>query len=100
MCKIIELYVSKMKGVTWHDCSFQEKLPAEQLFDRRVLESEPLKPTGLDDTPFTYVEDRKTLEVLATKLKNATEFAVSSHTNSISRCSCFHFIHIKCCFCL
>jgi exosome complex exonuclease RRP6 len=54
----------------------------EQLFDRRVLESEPLKPTALDDTPFTYVEDRKTLEVLATKLKNATEFAVSSHTSS------------------
>ncbi|XP_047045799.1 protein RRP6-like 2 [Lolium rigidum] len=58
-----------------------EKLPAVQLFDRRVLESEPLKPTALDDTPFTYVEDRKTLEVLATKLKNATEFAVDLEHN-------------------
>ena len=67
--------------------SFQEKLPTEQLFDRRVLESELLKPSALDDTPFTYVEDRKTLEVLATKLKNATEFAVRSCTSRISRCS-------------
>lgn len=58
-----------------------EKLPMEQLFDRRVPESEPLKPPALDDTPFTFVEDRKTLEVLATKLKSATEFAVDLEHN-------------------
>ncbi|CAM0956965.1 unnamed protein product [Alopecurus aequalis] len=58
-----------------------ENFPMEQLFDRRVLDSEPLKPSALDDTPFTYVEDRKTLEVLATKLKNATEFAVDLEHN-------------------
>ena len=53
----------------------QEKLPIEQLMDRNV--PEPVKPPALDDTPFTFVEDLKTLEVLATKLKSATEFAVS-----------------------
>uniref|UniRef100_A0ACD5TP73 Uncharacterized protein n=1 Tax=Avena sativa TaxID=4498 RepID=A0ACD5TP73_AVESA len=58
-----------------------EKLPTEQLFDRRVLESEPLKPPVLDDTSFTYVEDRKTLEVLSTRLKSATEFAVDLEHN-------------------
>uniref|UniRef100_A0ACD5TJW2 Uncharacterized protein n=2 Tax=Avena sativa TaxID=4498 RepID=A0ACD5TJW2_AVESA len=58
-----------------------EKLPAEQLFDRRILESEPLKPPALDDTSFTYVEDRKTLEMLAAKLKSATEFAVDLEHN-------------------
>lgn len=74
----------------------------EQLFDRRVPESEPLKPPALDDTPFTFVEDRKTLEVLATKLKSATEFAVSNSTSSISRFSCFHFIEMQhdSCLCL
>ena len=55
----------------------QEKLPIEQLMDRNVPDSEPVKPPALDDTPFTFVEDLKTLEVLATKLKSATEFAVS-----------------------
>ncbi|VAH15874.1 unnamed protein product [Triticum turgidum subsp. durum] len=58
-----------------------EKLPMEQLFDRRVPESEPLKPPALDDTPFTFVEDRKTLEVLVAKLKSATEFAVDLEHN-------------------
>ncbi|KAE8794589.1 protein RRP6-like 1 [Hordeum vulgare] len=58
-----------------------EKLPMEQLFDRRVPESEPLKPPALDDTPFTFVEDRRTLEVLVTKLKSATEFAVDLEHN-------------------
>jgi exosome complex exonuclease RRP6 len=55
----------------------QEKVPIEQLIDRNVPDGEPVKPPALDDTPFTFVEDLKTLEVLATKLKNATEFAVS-----------------------
>lgn len=49
----------------------------EQLVDRDFPESEPIKPPALDDTPFTHVEDLKSLEVLATKLKSATEFAVS-----------------------
>jgi len=55
----------------------QEKLPIEQLIDRNVPYSEPVKPPALGDTPFTFVEDLKTLEVLATKLKSATEFALS-----------------------
>ncbi|KAF0929737.1 hypothetical protein E2562_024429 [Oryza meyeriana var. granulata] len=58
-----------------------EKIPMEQLVDRNVPESEPIKPPALDDTPFTYVEDLKTLEVLATKLKSATEFAVDLEHN-------------------
>ncbi|TVU30605.1 hypothetical protein EJB05_22235 [Eragrostis curvula] len=52
-----------------------EKLPVEQLIDRNIADSEPVKPPALDDTPFTFVDDLKTLEVLATKLKSATEFA-------------------------
>lgn len=55
----------------------QEKIPMEQLVDRDFPESEPIKPPALDDTPFTHVEDLKSLEVLATKLKSANEFAVS-----------------------
>ncbi|OEL25202.1 Protein RRP6-like 2 [Dichanthelium oligosanthes] len=58
-----------------------EKLPIEQLIDRNVPDSEPVKPPALDDTPFTYVEDLKTLKVLATKLKSATEFAVDLEHN-------------------
>ncbi|WVZ59072.1 hypothetical protein U9M48_009273 [Paspalum notatum var. saurae] len=58
-----------------------EKLPIEQLINRNVPDSEPVKPPALDDTPFTYVEDLKTLEVLATKLKTATEFAVDLEHN-------------------
>ncbi|RLN18231.1 protein RRP6-like 2 [Panicum miliaceum] len=58
-----------------------EKLPIEQLIDRNVPDSEPVKPPALDDTPFTFVEDLKTLEVLATKLKSATEFAVDLEHN-------------------
>ncbi|CAN6318355.1 unnamed protein product [Urochloa humidicola] len=58
-----------------------EKLPIEQLIDRNVPDSEPVKPSSLDDTPFTFVEDLKTLEVLATKLKSATEFAVDLEHN-------------------
>ncbi|KAG2548909.1 protein RRP6-like 2 isoform X2 [Panicum virgatum] len=58
-----------------------EKLPIEQLMDRNVPDSEPVKPPALDDTPFTFVEDLKTLEVLATKLKSATEFAVDLEHN-------------------
>ncbi|RCV42789.1 hypothetical protein SETIT_9G243800v2 [Setaria italica] len=58
-----------------------EKLPIEQLINRNVPDSEPVKPPALDDTPFTFVEDLKTLEVLATKLKNATEFAVDLEHN-------------------
>uniref|UniRef100_A0A0E0M7Z1 HRDC domain-containing protein n=1 Tax=Oryza punctata TaxID=4537 RepID=A0A0E0M7Z1_ORYPU len=58
-----------------------EKIPMEQLVDRNVPESEPIKPPDLDDTPFTYVEDLKTLEVVATKLKSATEFAVDLEHN-------------------
>ncbi|KAL5229855.1 hypothetical protein ABZP36_028631 [Zizania latifolia] len=52
-----------------------EKIPMEQLVDWNVPESEPVRPLALDDTPFTYVEDLKTLDMLATKLKSATEFA-------------------------
>uniref|UniRef100_A0A0D9XJZ6 HRDC domain-containing protein n=1 Tax=Leersia perrieri TaxID=77586 RepID=A0A0D9XJZ6_9ORYZ len=58
-----------------------EKIPMEQLVDRNVPESEPIRPPELDDTPFTYVDDLKTLEVLATKLKSATEFAVDLEHN-------------------
>ncbi|XP_062200590.1 protein RRP6-like 2 [Phragmites australis] len=58
-----------------------EKLPMEQLIDRNVPHSEPVKPPALDDTPFTFVEDLKTLDVLATKLKNATEFSVDLEHN-------------------
>ncbi|KAL6643196.1 hypothetical protein ACP70R_021377 [Stipagrostis hirtigluma subsp. patula] len=58
-----------------------EKVPMEQLIDRNIPDSEPVKPPALDDTPFTFVEDLKTLEVLATKLKNATEFAVDLEHN-------------------
>ncbi|CAL4942012.1 unnamed protein product [Urochloa decumbens] len=58
-----------------------EKLPIEQLIDRNVPDCEPVKPSSLDDTPFTFVEDLKTLEVLATKLKSATEFAVDLEHN-------------------
>ncbi|KAM0836574.1 hypothetical protein ACQ4PT_062223 [Festuca glaucescens] len=58
-----------------------EKLPVEQLFDRRVPESPPLKPPELSDTPFTFVQDRKTLNKLVRKLKNATEFAVNVEYN-------------------
>ncbi|KAG2537928.1 protein RRP6-like 2 [Panicum virgatum] len=58
-----------------------EKLPIEQLIDRNVPYSEPVKPPALGDTPFTFVEDLKTLEVLATKLKSATEFAVDLEHN-------------------
>lgn len=66
------------KTIYLHACLYlQEKLPVEQLISRNVLDSEPVKPPALDDTPFTFVEDLKTLEVLATKLKDATEFAVS-----------------------
>ncbi|EEC67022.1 hypothetical protein OsI_33743 [Oryza sativa Indica Group] len=57
-----------------------EKIPMEQLVDRDFPESEPIKPLALDDTPFTHVEDLKSLEVLATKLKSATEFAISTRT--------------------
>ncbi|XP_047084408.1 uncharacterized protein LOC124695625 [Lolium rigidum] len=58
-----------------------EKLPVEQLFDRRVPQSPPLKPPELSDTPFTFVQDRKTLNKLVRKLKNATEFAVNVEYN-------------------
>ncbi|KXG38469.1 protein RRP6-like 1 [Sorghum bicolor] len=58
-----------------------EKLPVEQQINRNVLDSEPVKPPALVDTPFTFVEDLKTLEVLATKLKDATEFAVDLEHN-------------------
>ncbi|KAK1649926.1 hypothetical protein QYE76_067731 [Lolium multiflorum] len=58
-----------------------EKLPVEQLFDRRVPQRPPLKPPELSDTPFTFVQDRKTLNKLVRKLKNATEFAVNVEYN-------------------
>ncbi|KAF8672592.1 hypothetical protein HU200_049279 [Digitaria exilis] len=58
-----------------------EKVPIEQLIDRNVPDSEPVKPPALGDTPFTFVEDLKTLELLATKLKNSTEFAVDLEHN-------------------
>lgn len=60
-----------------HALFLQEKLPVEQIISRNVPDNEPVKPPALDNTPFTFVEDLKTLEVLATKLKDATEFAVS-----------------------
>jgi hypothetical protein len=72
----------------------------EQLFDRRVPQSPPLKPPELSDTPFTFVQDRKTLNKLVRKLKNATEFAVSSCTSSISKFSCFPLHTNDLCFCL
>ncbi|GJN20706.1 hypothetical protein PR202_gb08114 [Eleusine coracana subsp. coracana] len=58
-----------------------EKLPVEQLIDRSIPNSELVKPPALDDTPFTFVDDLKTLEVLALKLKSATEFAVDLEHN-------------------
>lgn len=58
-----------------------EKLPVEQIISRNVPDNEPVKPPALDNTPFTFVEDLKTLEVLATKLKDATEFAVDLEHN-------------------
>ncbi|GJM84719.1 hypothetical protein PR202_ga00416 [Eleusine coracana subsp. coracana] len=69
-----------------------EKLPVEQLIDRNTPNSEPVKPSALDDTPFTFVDDLKTLEVLAMKLKSATEFAVSSFTSTSSALSCFSIL--------
>ncbi|KAF8720280.1 hypothetical protein HU200_023908 [Digitaria exilis] len=58
-----------------------EKLPVEQFFDRNVPESEPVKPSDLEDTPFTLVEDHKGLVELAKKLKSVTEFAVDLEHN-------------------
>ncbi|KAG8091666.1 hypothetical protein GUJ93_ZPchr0012g19672 [Zizania palustris] len=58
-----------------------EKIPMEQLVDWNFPEREPVKPPALDSTPFTYVEDIKTLEMLAAKLKSATEFAVDLEHN-------------------
>jgi hypothetical protein len=75
-----------------HILYLQEKLPIEQLINRNVPDGEPVKPPALDDTPFTFVEDLKTLEVLATKMKNATEFAVSVLVSW--RCHCTFFWHI------
>jgi hypothetical protein len=75
---VLHLYIKCTKQfICMHVLYLQEKLPVEQLISRNVPDSEPVKPPALDDTPFTFVEDLKTLEVLATKLKNATEFAVS-----------------------
>ena len=75
---VLHLYIKCTKQfICMHVLCLQEKLPVEQLISRNVPDSEPVKPPALDDTPFTFVEDLKTLEVLATKLKNATEFAVS-----------------------
>jgi hypothetical protein len=73
-----------------HILYLQEKLPIEQLVDRNVPDGEPVKPPALDDTPFTFVEDLKTLEVLATKMKNGTEFAVSVLVSW--RCHCTFFL--------
>ncbi|KAL6842391.1 hypothetical protein ACP4OV_027818 [Aristida adscensionis] len=58
-----------------------EKISMEQLIDRNLPDNEPVKPPSLDDTPFTFVEDLKTLEALAMKLKNASEFAVDLEHN-------------------
>ncbi|KAF8721242.1 hypothetical protein HU200_023167 [Digitaria exilis] len=58
-----------------------EKLPVEQFVDRNVPESKPVKPSDLEDTPFTLVEDHKGLVELAKKLKSVTEFAVDLEHN-------------------
>jgi exosome complex exonuclease RRP6 len=74
----------------------QEKFPVEQLIGRNILDNDPVKPPALDDTPFTFVDDLKTLEVLATKLKSATEFAVSSFISTSSAMSFFSSLLISC----
>jgi exosome complex exonuclease RRP6 len=74
----------------------QEKFPVEQLIDRNILDNEPVKPPALDDTPFTFVDDLKTLEVLATKLKSAIEFAVSSFISTSSAMSFFISLLVSC----
>lgn len=75
---VLHLYIKYTKQfICMHALFLQEKLPVEQIISRNVPDNEPVKPPALDNTPFTFVEDLKTLEVLATKLKDATEFAVS-----------------------
>ena len=54
--------------------------------DRHVGQDVPIKPLPLEDTPFRLVEGVKELKDLAAKLRNATEFSVS--TPALTR----HFI--------
>jgi hypothetical protein len=95
-CSVFILYISSVQKKTDLHVYLQEKFPVEQLIDRNILDNEPVKPPALDDTPFTFVDDLKTLEVLATKLKSAIEFAVSSFISTNSAMSFFSSLLVSC----
>lgn len=67
----------------------QEKAAAVDFVDRKGDIREPMKPLSLGETPFKLVEELKDLREMCTKLKSATEIAVSSSFMSL-----FQFISL------
>ncbi|MFS7917638.1 putative ribonuclease H-like superfamily [Helianthus anomalus] len=59
----------------------QEKLSVTDFIDKTVSAVEPVKPPPVESTSFKLVQDVKYLKELASKLRDANEFAVDLEHN-------------------